>query len=293
MLKENFLNRMEPQNGNVENLSNKINNDFSNNTNPNDNTALGRNYQNTEESSCLNLDFLKNYRFFKENRLLKLIIIFFLLLSVLIVCLITYMNILERKVADYRQRNFVKPIRYSFPLLANGRNLYLDVSSLLQPDCIRSEKRKDLLDTTYDNIADNLLLDLNMIFEEILQFDIFTNPELLLYMKNVFKLLQKNLPVDFLRTIDTKNLKTAKENSIKFILKFIFENNLDYFNKKLKINSENGLYKQIYATKTLSLQDVTKGLTDEKSIIYMETLKNIQEQYLTYSSAYAFQEGID
>ncbi|MCI3923523.1 DUF4157 domain-containing protein [Paenibacillus sp. TRM 82003] len=55
------------------------------------------------------------------------------------------------------------------PLLANGRNLLEDTDKLLageKRDAVEADK---FLDTTYDNVGDNLILDIDMLYEEHLQ----------------------------------------------------------------------------------------------------------------------------
>lgn len=61
------------------------------------------------------------------------------------------------------------------PLLANGRNLLEDTDRLMAGKEREEVESDKFLDTTYDNVGDNLILDIDMLYEEHLQREIEHN----------------------------------------------------------------------------------------------------------------------
>lgn len=109
----------------------------------------------------------------------------------------------------------------SKPVLANGRDLLEDVKDILINDKRMSTTQDNLLDTTYANIGENLLLDLNMLFEEHLQREVEHNSNFTRKVQEVVSIIHRWLTIESVdRDLDTDNIKQRR---IEFVLKYISE----------------------------------------------------------------------
>lgn len=77
------------------------------------------------------------------------------------------------------------------PLLANGRDLLDDTATLLMGNERAGVDQENLLDTTYDNMGENLILDIDMLYEENLQRDIEHNGKFTADMKEIVELIHR------------------------------------------------------------------------------------------------------
>jgi hypothetical protein len=94
------------------------------------------------------------------------------------------------------------------PILANERNLLGDTEKV-----IRGQKRtqdKHLIDTTYDNVSDNLLLDLNMQYEEELQREIEHEGYFTSTLKNAVNVIHDTGKIHSLDKTTTEDTSKSK-----------------------------------------------------------------------------------
>ncbi|HEY1040380.1 MAG TPA: DUF4157 domain-containing protein [Bacteroidia bacterium] len=96
------------------------------------------------------------------------------------------------------------------PQLANERDLLTDTETLLSGK--RRVTDKTLIDTTYDSIGQNLVLDLNMLFEEHLQRAIEHGPSFLADIRKIVKLIHDKLNI---RSVATSKDKPEKEQDFR------------------------------------------------------------------------------
>lgn len=173
------------------------------------------------------------------------------------------------------------------PILANSRFLLNDTANLIRgrkreavgkkmperkkkQEGIESnqegDEREGLLDTTYDSVADNLILDINMVFEENLQRLIEHNPHFVEKIKEIVQIIHGNVKLESVDP-DSRNLK---KDRIEWVLKFISE----------KVNRNITMKDLEDANWNLNeAQKISDAELKRKTIGYIKLLKMLKTQH--------------
>ncbi|GAA4276756.1 eCIS core domain-containing protein [Aquimarina mytili] len=105
------------------------------------------------------------------------------------------------------------------PILANERDLLDDTEQILNGNQ-RANMDANLIDTTYDNLTDNLLLDINLMYEEELQREIEHDSHFLKAIKKVVNLIHHRLDIGSVSGLKDKEEDTTdfREHRIGYVL---------------------------------------------------------------------------
>jgi len=185
--------------------------------------------------------------------------------------------------------------RYKHPVLINERNLIQDCS-----DLIRLQKRMDvatnLIDTTYDNVGDILLLDLNMQFEEHLQTGIEHSDFFIENAKIISDVIQKSGIIESIKTLNVDDRNTTlRTQRINWIAEFIWEK----YERELKENFsfeclqdlKEKFNNEAYVKGPENNLSTIANLVQGKAKEYLSLVKMLWSQYPYFGGSVEYIEG--
>ena len=194
--------------------------------------------------------------------------------------------------------------------LANFRSLLDDTRNLIEGKK-REGLHEDLLDTTYENVGDNLILDINMEFEEHLQREIEHDSYFTEQMKEVVKTIHNNLNIESIRVsyqfeINNKQIEddniTENENNkkdfdykgnrIKYIVKLVSEH------MNVSVDVDNKAKVMEFLTKLRDaewnpreLNQIPDKETRRKVMGYVKLLKMLDSQYPLFGGSTEYERN--
>lgn len=180
-----------------------------------------------------------------------------------------------------------QPKRLFKPLLVNERNLILDVTTLIYNNT-RLDLSSKLLDTSYSTVGENLLLDLNLHFEEHLQEAIENNQVFVTYAKEIADIIHQSGLLESAVNLDMTRKATnhLKEQRYNWIAEYIFArheyelmhqfdfNGVEDFKKALNSKSFFNLNKNFTELYGIAQKDKCRGYLDIIQMINYQTPSN-------------------